>query len=150
MDPKKDEELLAKWKTTPLWPLVAEHATSISSKSQFANFCPEVSFDTFHLFASYLARYPDEIDKEQAERWLVKNGGASAKDWAWDWQSVKEMHYTECPLYSQLPLKHSSPIVAKPEEIVTIKPGAFGISVDVKRLISRLARWWLERNAKDR
>ena len=94
IDPKKDEELLAKWKASPLWPLVDEHATSIVNASMFANFCPEVAFDRFGLFATYLARYADEIDREQAERQLVESG-VSPTDWAWNWQSAREMHYTD-------------------------------------------------------
>jgi hypothetical protein len=149
IDAKTDAELVARWKATPLWPVVAEHATSVGNNSHFANFCPEVSFDTFRLFASYLARYADEIDKRAAEQWLTATGvSAWEKEWGWDWQSVTEMHFSECPLYSQLPHTRASAPAPKSEEIVSVKPGAFGVSVDVKRLLSRLARWWLERNAR--
>lgn len=147
IDPKTDEALLKKWEVTAVWPVVNEHATSVINKTFFSNFCPEVSFDAFRLFASYLAKYSDETGKEAAEKRLVANGRANAKDWAWNWRSVSEMHYAECPLYSQLPPHElPKPEAQKSEEIVTLKPSAFGISVDVKRLLSRLAKWWLERN----
>lgn len=78
-----DAALLAKWKKSDLWPALAEHATSISGsdgkKDHFSNFCPEVAFDTFGLFASSLHRYADEIDREAAENWLYGNGRAFAK-----------------------------------------------------------------------
>ncbi|WP_432263385.1 hypothetical protein [Cupriavidus sp. TMH.W2] len=148
MDHKQDKELLAYWEATPLWPLVDEHTTSIVNKSLFANFCPEVSFDRFGLFASYLARYADEIDRELAEQWLARNG-ASPKSWAWNWQTVQEMHYTDCPLYAQLPLKGSPPTAVKPGDVLTIKPALWGISIDIKQLIALGIRWWRKRAGKD-
>lgn len=147
IEPKIDKALLGKWKATPLWPVVDEHKTSIVNNKMFSNFCPEVSFDVFHLFASYLGRYADEIDKGNVEKWLVENGRSYAKDWRWDWSGVTEMHYSECPLYSQLPLKNDTQ-KQKSDEVLTIKPGLWGVSIDVKKLISRLARWWLARNEK--
>ncbi|MDO3530280.1 hypothetical protein [Ralstonia pseudosolanacearum] len=149
MAPEKDEELLAKWKATPLWPLVAEHETSITNKSLFDNFCPEVSFDRFGLFASYLARYAEEIDKELVHQSLTRDG-ASAKNWAWKWQTVQEMHYTECPLYSQLPLKDSTPTVERQGEVLTLKPSLWGMSVDLKQLYARVRQWWCRHGTKDR
>lgn len=149
LTPEHDSALLAKWTKSDLWPAVREHATSISGsddrKSQFSNFCPEVAFDTFGLFASSLCRYADEIDREAAENWLVGNGRAFAKDWRWEWASLNPMHYTECPLYSQLSITQASPLISKQEEVITAKPGAFGFSVDLKKLISRFSRWWLSR-----
>ncbi|WP_148042267.1 hypothetical protein [Pseudomethylobacillus aquaticus] len=150
LTPETDTALLAKWKKTDLWPALAEHATSISGsngkKSHFSNFCPEVAFDTFGLFASSLCRYADEIDRANAESWLVGNGRAFAKDWRWDWASLNPMHYSECPLYSQLAVSQSIVPDSTKEEIVSMKPGAFGFSVDLKKLISRFSRWWLSRH----
>lgn len=144
-----DAALLARWKKTDLWPALAEHATSISGndgkKSQFSNFCPEVSFDTFGLFASSLCRYTDEIDREATENWLVGHGRAFAKDWRWDWASLNPMHYSECPLYSQVTVAPVAVTYLR-EEIVSMKPGAFGFSVDLKKLVSRFSRWWLSRH----
>lgn len=147
--PEHDSALLAKWTKSDLWPAVPEHATSISGsvnkKSQFSNFCPEVAFDTFGLFASSLCRYADEIDREAAENWLVGNGRSFEKDWRWAWASLNPMHYTACPLYSQLSINQPTSLVSRQEEILTARPGAFGFSVDLKKLVSRLSRWWLAR-----
>lgn len=146
--PETDAMLLTKWKKTDLWPTLAEHSTSISGKkqSQFSNFCPEVAFDTFGLFASSLCRYVDETDRESTENWLFGQGRAFAKDWRWEWESLNPMHYTECPLYSQLAVSQFIAPSSTKEEIVSMKPGAFGFSVDLKKLISRFSRWWLSRH----
>ncbi len=145
-----DAVLLAKWKKSDLWPALPEHATSISGsdgkKNAFSNFCPEVAFDTFGHFASLLCRYADEIEREAAESWLYGNGRAFAKDWRRDWASLNPMHYSECPLYSQLAISQSVALPSAKDEIVSMKPGAFGFSVDLKKLISRFARWWLSRH----
>ena len=145
-----DATLLAKWTKTDLWPAVDEHTTSISGsdekKNQFSNFCPEVAFDTFGLFASSLSRYADEIDRETTENWLVGHGRAFAKDWRWNWASLNPMHYSECPLFSQLPVSQYAGTREKREEVISLKPGAFGFSVDLKKLISKFSRWWLSRH----
>jgi hypothetical protein len=145
--PETDSALLAKWKKSELWPATAEHATSISGSegkpSGFSNFCPEVAFDTFGLFASSLGRYADEIDRENSEKWLVNNGRAFAKDWRWEWASLNAMHYTECPLYSQLTIYQPITQIPTREEMLTMKPGAFGFSIDLRKLVSKLSRWWL-------
>ncbi|MBI5203424.1 MAG: hypothetical protein HZA11_00735 [Nitrospirae bacterium] len=111
LSPADDAALMAKWQKSDLWPAIAEHATSISGsdgkKSQFSNFCPEVTFDTFGLFASSLCRYTDESDREATETWLLNHGRSFAEDWRWEWASVIPMHYTECPLYSQINASHS-------------------------------------------
>lgn len=145
--PEADVALLTKWKKTDLWPALTEDATSISGsdgmKSQFSNFCPEVAFDTFGLFASSLCRYTDEIDRGAAESWLFGNGRTFAKDWRWEWSSLNTMHYSECSLFSQLVVSQPITTGSTKEEIVSLKPGAFGISIDLKKLVSRLSRWWL-------
>lgn len=146
--PEIDSTLLAKWQKTDLWPALAEHKTSIGEsegkKSQFSNFCPDVIFDTFGLFASSLASYVDDIDREVAETWLVRNGRAFAKDWRWDWAFLTPMHYSECPLYSQLFVSYPAALEIPREEVVSVKPGAFGISVDLRKLITKFSRWWLK------
>ncbi|MFC3110838.1 hypothetical protein ACFQAT_29080 [Undibacterium arcticum] len=146
---------MEKWQASPLWPVVAEHATSIVNKRLYSNFCPEVSFDVFHLFASSLSRYADEIDRDAAERAMVREGSSGTNDWRWNWSHVSEMHYSECPLYSQLVHQTSQPSHQtptkpgeKPTEILTLKPGAFGMSIDIKGLFTRVVRWWLSRNGK--
>lgn len=67
----------------------------------FGNFCPEVAFEIFGYFASYLARYSDEIDQGIAHNKLGE-GIAVKNDWRWAWGTLSPQHYTDCPLYSVL------------------------------------------------
>ena len=101
----KDERLLAMWQQSDLWPSVDEQATSIMGPADdprhLMNFCPEVLYERFGLFASSLHGYADEIDIDTAHSLLAAEH-ASASDWGWTWASVKPMHYTDCPLYSPL------------------------------------------------
>jgi len=57
--------LLGNWNKSDLLPVITEHDTSImgsdGNKSGFSNFCPEVSFDIFGLFAVSLFPYTDGI-----------------------------------------------------------------------------------------
>ncbi|HDY76293.1 MAG TPA: hypothetical protein ENH49_07185, partial [Candidatus Marinimicrobia bacterium] len=99
----EDERLEKYWKSTDIWPKTAEQETSISGsngkKSDFSNFCPEVSFDRFGYFASYLGRYNSEIDSGNAVELYTKQGAPSGH-WCWNWAGVTELHYTDCHLYS--------------------------------------------------
>src|SRR5207247_8245316 len=87
------------------WPVVDEQATSITGadgkRSGFHNFCPEVSFEVFHLFASYLHRFSDEIDIEIRHKQLSEAAHPYAA-WRWNWDTVMPIHYTDCPVYSAL------------------------------------------------
>ena len=65
------------------------------------NFCPEVLYERFGLFATALHGYADEIDIDSAHSQLAAEH-APASDWGWTWASVNPMHYTDCPLYSPL------------------------------------------------
>ncbi|MGA2193104.1 MAG: hypothetical protein ABSG42_06985, partial [Nitrospirota bacterium] len=147
----KDAEILNKWESTEVWPLVGEKATSImGSKTEskiFSNFCPEVSYDRFGLFAVYLCVYADEIDKETAEKWLVENGYAFAKDWRWDWANVEAQHFSQCELYSQLLFFRFDEQTDKKttDEIFSVKPEWHGISIDFKKLFSHFHKWWNSR-----
>jgi hypothetical protein len=110
--PSEDKRLLDAWSKTDVWPKVMEQETSVSGSdgrhSLFSNFCPEVSFETFGLFAVSLSRFADEIDRDQRHRALSMSGTAHGYDWRWNWEHVREQHYTECPLYSVL---HARPIL---------------------------------------
>lgn len=111
ISPDKDKALLNKWENNDLWPVLAEQETSIRGSAEkwslFSNFCPEVSFDTFGLFVSSLARFADEIDRDSAESWLITNGRTNTNDWRFIWASLTPTHYSECSLYSSLLEKKS-------------------------------------------
>lgn len=66
---------LAKWREHELAPATGETAASISGGKDpncYSNFCPEVAYDTFKLFASTLIRINDSIDRQIAERLIEK------------------------------------------------------------------------------
>jgi len=80
----------------------------ISGNNKFYDkFCPEVAFERFGYFASYLGRYSNENDQDLAHEKLGRIG-ASSDDYRWAWSSVAPMHFTECPLYSVLLYRHGS------------------------------------------
>lgn len=116
----EDERLLEKWKKSDLWPRTEELATSIvgfsGKPSMFSNFCPEVAFDRFGYFATYLTRYADEIDFGHAHERLEKEK-TPAGDPRWAWASTQEQHYTECPIYAVLDhrAKAGGPSTQSPE-----------------------------------
>ena len=105
-----DDDLKARWEKHPLWPATGEQETAISGGNDgpngYHNFCPEVAYDTFKLFATYLGRHVGEIDRDFAAEQLAKEG-ASYDDPRWIWCSVIPQHYVEYPLYSGL--SHGSP-----------------------------------------
>lgn len=107
IEPREDQNLLRQWKKSDLWPSIDEQATLIMGEpgkpSIYSNFCPEVAYERFGLFAVSLARYADEIDIDLAHARLGKMK-APGTDWRWAWSHVAAMHYTECPLYSPLDL----------------------------------------------
>ena len=100
-----DDRLRAVWQRSDLWPSVREQATSIMGPTEdprhLMNFCPEVLYESFGLFATALHGHADEIDINLAHSQLAAEH-APASDWAWTWAHVKPMHYTDCPLYSPL------------------------------------------------
>lgn len=108
----EDKRLLDSWTKTDVWPKVQEQETAVMGSDGhhhlFSNFCPEVSFETFGLFAVSLSRFADEIDRDARHNALSLSGTAHGHDWRWNWEHVREQHYTECPLYSVL---HAKPIV---------------------------------------
>jgi hypothetical protein len=109
--PHEVARLLAYWHGSDLWPKTSEYATSVSGPAgdphQFSNFCPEVAFDRFGYFASFLARYADEIDTGVAHTQLSKEH-APGNDWRWSWAAVSPEHYADCSFYSVLAHRSST------------------------------------------
>ncbi len=108
------DKLLKKWETHELWPVTGEGATSISGGKNpncFSNFCPEVTYDTFKLFASTVIRFYDELDSEMRHKALAAEGARSGADWRWNYEHVAPMHYSECPVYSKIPKEKGMPQV---------------------------------------
>lgn len=118
----EDARLLSQWKQSPLWPTTDEQATSVSGPKDrlesLNNFCPEVAFDRFGLFASHLGRYADEIDAESAHGRLAREG-APKNHPSWAWGTHCAQHYSECPVYS--PLSHDWQKLLKPSPTPAIQ-----------------------------
>ena len=101
---EKIRELDNFWADSGLLPVIAEDDTGISGHegrwSSFSNFCPEVSFSYFRYYASYLAKYADEIDGgfgyRNAERENIPN------DWRYEWGSLVACHFLDCAVYNQV------------------------------------------------
>lgn len=95
------ERLDRKWSIFK--PVVLEEEAGIShSDGKFCsitNFCPEVAYDVFGLFASSLWRYADELDSDLAHEKLGREQ-ARSDDPRWQWSSVTGRHFTECREYS--------------------------------------------------
>ncbi len=105
------DQLLKKWGAHELWPVTVEGATAISGgkvPNCFSNFCPEVAFDTFKLFASTVIRFYDELDSDLRHKTLAVEGSRQ-KDWRWNYEHVAPMHYSDCPVYSQIPKERGMP-----------------------------------------
>lgn len=111
IDPEEDERLLRKWKRSDIWPRTSEELTGVMGPvghpKYFSNFCPEVSFDRFGLFATYLGSYADEIDSNLAHERLGRIK-APLSDWRWRWSSVVAQHYTACPFFSVIESSHDA------------------------------------------
>jgi len=144
----KIKKLETLWKNSDLLPAVAEHDTGISisdgKNTGFCNFCPEISFDVFGLFAVSLYKYTDEIDIQVSHKMLEKE--TFSDDWRWDWASVVPQHYLSCPTYSQLSLKHDLP--ADPllvnnhgPNLIEVKPSFMGISINLRLLFTHFVKW---------
>lgn len=106
------DQVLKKWENHELWPVTGEDATSISGGATpncFSNFCPEVAFNTFKLFASTVIRFYDNLDSEYRHEALVKEGAMVDKDWRWNYEKIVPMHYSDCPVYSKIPKEKVMP-----------------------------------------
>ncbi len=84
-----------KWK--PFMSVVAEEEPQADEKS-VDHFCPEVSYDRFGYFASYMHEYIDEVDRDSMHEFYERRGIADQFDARWCW--ITPRHYTECREYS--------------------------------------------------
>lgn len=104
IDVNKKESLDALWADSGLLPVVAEDETTIylsnEKPSSFLNFCPEVTFAYFQYYASYLAKYADEIDNDSGYR--IAKREKLHNDWRYDWAHVSACHFLECSIYNQV------------------------------------------------
>lgn len=101
----EDERLLDEWKDHELWPSTLEQTPAVSGPSQgpksFTNFCPEVLYDRFGYFAESLFPFSDEIDQDMAIKYW-SGRPVPRGHWGFDWSSLQELHYTDCPMYALL------------------------------------------------
>jgi hypothetical protein len=133
IEKSEDDRLAAFWKSSPLAPATGEQGTGIFSGegrvSFYSNFCPEVSYNTFELFATFLARHSGEIDSDLAAQRLEKEG-APPDDPRWKWSAITPQHYAECPFYSQL--SHDWPkLLARTQAPAPHGPAATTVRFDV-------------------
>ena len=65
MPSDEDKRLKVFWEKSDLWPRTAEQATSVSSSNErwlsLSEFCPEVMYQRFGLFAKGLDNYSDDL-----------------------------------------------------------------------------------------
>lgn len=159
IDPEEEKRLDALWAKSDLLPRTAEHDTSILGSDGnlkiFSNFCPEVIYEHFNLFASGLGDYADSIDREAAHERLARSD-TSGSNWRWRWAWTKPMHFTECPLYSVLSHRRKTGDegsatgtgkgVGPSTELVSLRPGIGGISVNLNEGFRRVRDWWRRRS----
>jgi hypothetical protein len=62
--------------------------------------------------------------------WQVVGGTAAVRDLAWEWVRLKEAEQA------------TAARPQKPAEVLTLKPGAWGMSVDLKEAGRRALHWW--------
>lgn len=101
---EKKSELDEFWKQSDLVPVIAEDDTGVGGSegrpSSFSNFCPEVTYTYFRYYASYIARYVDEIDKDVGQRVAEIEG--IENDWRYEWGFLTACHFLDCSVYNQV------------------------------------------------
>ncbi|MFA7328971.1 MAG: hypothetical protein WC081_05660 [Candidatus Ratteibacteria bacterium] len=128
---KIDKKLAQKWEEHPMKPCMQEEESGISFEGDpgtssyktlsISNFCPELTFKQFGIFASSLARLTDIIDTEPIPNY-VKRMKADKDDWKWEYHRVDHQHYSDCKEYLWLSSHETAiqktiyPEVLKPTE----------------------------------
>ncbi len=145
--PDEEERLKARWEGLELWSKSGESIPGMFGNGKkyfsFVRFCPEVIYDRFDVFAVDLTDYYDS-EERYFEHQKLRERNRPEGSWQWAWQAIRPMHFTECPLYS--PLAHArkdSDLESNRQkgEVLTLKPGIWGVSVDLKELGRRCQRW---------
>jgi len=148
---EEDLRLQKKWENSELLPRIAEQDTSISgspSSKCLTNYCPEVTYESFRVFASLLCEHGDEIDRDLAFARLSREG-VPPERWEWRWAALKPMHYTECALYSPLLHQPATFVSGKPkDDLVTLKPTIWGMSIDLNEVWRRFWLWFRKSGKK--
>lgn len=102
----KTAELDLYWEPSGLVPVIAEDDTGITGQpgdwGAFSNFCPEVTFRYFRYYASFMAKYVDDIDRGSGHRQAQRDN--LPDDWRYEWQLLFACHYLECSVYPQVHL----------------------------------------------
>jgi predicted nucleotide-binding protein len=123
MDKHRDDSLQKKWQ--PFVSAIREESPGISTVNHelrsLDNFCPEVAYDIFGYFASYLNGYADDIDREADCRAYERERIPEKFDAAW--ATITPKHFTECREYS---LRANYPAaLTTTTDVLQLKPGAF-------------------------
>ncbi|MBA1300792.1 hypothetical protein [Pseudomonas carnis] len=100
----KKTSLDAYWASSGLLPVIAEEETCIHGRqgnwSAFSNFCPEIAFAYLRYYASYLAKYVDEIDSDCGRR--IAEREKYPNDWRYEWGFISPCHFLDCSVYNQV------------------------------------------------
>jgi 5-methylcytosine-specific restriction endonuclease McrA len=92
---EQNESLQHKWKS---FSAVIAEEEPIADEHSVTHFCPEVTYDIFGYFASFLHEYVDDTDREIVWRIHERDGTTDQVDPTW--QYISPLHYTECREYS--------------------------------------------------
>lgn len=66
---------------------------------------------------------------------LAKEPDKRPNDWRWIWDAIKPIHYTDCPVFAMLStVREGDKQGGSRDEIMQLRPGAFGMSVNLKAL----------------
>jgi hypothetical protein len=90
-----------KWE--PFKPTVSEEEPGLTNartaRMSIHNFCPEVAYERFGAFVSFLGSPGDELDS-QFRHEALSTAQAPSDDPRWKWGSYTERHFTECREFS--------------------------------------------------
>ena len=145
MDADEKAKWAAYWNPSDLWPQVDEQATSVCGAARpiiHSNFCPEVAGLRYGRFASQLIAYADIEDGERAMELLPPS------DYHREWSHLEQTHFSECDLYSKLLHIPPVPPMKDDENLFEMKPGVGGLTLDLRILFTKLARWWLRKQKR--